>query len=159
MLFTFTPSVISCPELLPSSGRRLWRPLWQVVLGAHQGQRHQMELWKVLRGTRREAGDEVAPIHRNIWSQGRHLQIPARQQNSGLDFRRRFGRQEQRQHCLMGEDGMVNEKEAWKQKTCGAFSDPGVEGSSLVHSGCPANPQPHSIFSPQQLLNVASINH
>lgn len=35
---------------------------------------------------------------------------------------------------------MVNEKEAWKQKLCGAFFDPGDQDSSLVHSGCSAIP-------------------
>lgn len=54
---------------------------------------------------------------------------------------------------------MVNEKEAWKQKLCGAFFDPEDQGSSLVHSGCSANPQCLSIFSSQNLLDINLINH
>lgn len=54
---------------------------------------------------------------------------------------------------------MVNEKKAWKQKLCGAFFDPGFQGSSLVHSGCSAIPQRLSIFSSQHMLNITLINH
>lgn len=53
---------------------------------------------------------------------------------------------------------MVNEKEAWKQKLCGAFFDPGDQGSSLVHSGCSAIPQCLSIFSSQNLFDIHLIN-
>lgn len=54
---------------------------------------------------------------------------------------------------------MVNEKEAWKQKLCGAYFDPVDQGSSLVHSGCPAIQQCLSIFSSQNLLDINIINH
>lgn len=62
-------------ECVPTCRRQLWKPNQQIVLGTSQDQWHQVELWEVSRGARRQTCNEVVSQSKCIWSKSRHTEI------------------------------------------------------------------------------------